>query len=91
MRLENILEKTTTTLKSTSTSVSNKYDLHVRKRAIKAVSKKLKEHNLTPSEIESNEYETMVSDASKDINSSYSKKAAQVGLSLLGLDLLFGL
>ena len=91
MKFENILEKTTTIAKSASNKVSSKYTLHVRKKAIKQVSKTLKESNLSVSDIEPKDYEAMVSDAIKDINSNYSKKTAQVGLSLFGLDLIFGL
>lgn len=91
MGLKNFIKKTTTTAKSTSKNITNKYELHVRKRAVKEVAKKLKTAGLSPSEIEINDYEVMVSDASKDIKSNYSKKVAQAGLSLLGLDLLFGI
>jgi len=91
MRFDNLLEKTTTTLKSTASTISDTYDSHVRKRAIKQVSKTLKESNLSPSDIEADDYEAMVSDAIKDINSTYSKRTAQVGLSLLGLDFIMGI
>ena len=91
MRFDNVLETTTSTIKSTTSNITDKYDQHVKKRAIKKVSKTLKESNLSVSNIEPDDYEAMVSDAIKDINSNYSKKAAQVGLSLLGLDLIFGI
>lgn len=91
MGLENFLDKTTTNVKATSKNISDKYEIHVRKKAIKEVSKKLKTLNLSPKDIEADDYETMICDATKDIKSNYSKKAAQVGLSLLGLDLLFGI
>ena len=91
MGFENILEKTTATVKSTSKNITDRYDLHIRKKAIKEVAKKLKAANLSPSAIGKDEYETMLCDAQKDIKSDYAKKTAQVGLSLLGLDLLFGI
>ena len=91
MRFDNLLEKTTTTIKSTSCTIADKYSLHVRKRAMKEVSKKLKKIGKTPSQIEKDNYEVMVNDASKDIQSTYNKRIAQVGLSLLGLDLIFGI
>ena len=86
MRFENLLEKTTTTLKSTASSISDTYESHVRKKAVKQVSKTLKESNM-----KQNDYETMLNDAIKDINSTYSKKAAQVGLSLIGFNFIFGI
>ena len=91
MKFENILEKTTSTVKSTSNKVSHKYTLHVRKRAIKQVAKTLKTAGLSLADIETDDYEAMLNDASKDINLSYSKKVAQVGLGLFGLDLLLGI
>jgi len=91
MGFENILKKTTTTVQSTSKNIADKYEIHVRKKAIKHVAKKLKVINLTPADMEEDDYEAMVCDASKDIKSSYSKRAAQIGLSLLGLDLLTGI
>lgn len=91
MRFDNLLENTTSTIKSTATTLTDKYNLHVRKKALKQVSDRLKEKNLSPSDIEPDDYEAMVSDAIKDINANYSKKTAQVGLSLLGLDLIFGI
>jgi len=91
MKFDNILKKTTTIAKSTSSKVSNKYTLHVRKRAIKQVAKTLKTAGLSPADIETDDYEAMLNDASKDINLSYSKRTAQVGLSLFGLDLLLGI
>lgn len=91
MELDNFIEKTTTTVKSTSKNITDKYELHVRKRAVKEVAKKLNTAELSISDIEVDDYEAMVCDASKDIKSNYSKKAAQVGLSLLGLDLLLGI
>lgn len=91
MGLENFISKTTTTVKSTSKNINNKYDLHVRKKAVKQVAKILKIAGLSPSDIEIDEYEAMVNDACKDIKSNYTKKAAQVGLSLFGLDLLLGI
>lgn len=91
MGLENILDKTTSTAKTASKHISNKYELHIRKKAIKHVAQKLKVINLTPSDMDEDDYEAMVHDASKDIRSSYSKRVAQVGLSLLGLDLLMGI
>lgn len=91
MGLSDFVEKTTSAAKSAATAVTDKYDLHIRKRAIEEVAKKLKAANLSPSDIDADDYEAMVSDAAKDIRSTYSKRAAQAGFSLLGLDLIFGL
>jgi len=91
MEFKNILKKTTTAVKSTSKNITDRYNQHVRKKAIKEVAKKLKTANLSPSDIDKDDYEMMLCDAQKDIRLDYSKKTAQVGLSLLGLDLLSGI
>jgi hypothetical protein len=88
---DNFLKKTAKSIKSTSKGIKTKYDKHIRKRAIKATNKKLKIINLTPDSLEADDYEAMVADACKDIQSSYNKRLAQVALSALGLDLLFGI
>ena len=67
------------------------YDKHIREKSMKIVNEKLEQNGLKIEDIDSKDYEAMVSDASKDIQSYYNKKLAQVGLSALGLDLLFGL
>lgn len=91
MGFDNILKTTISTAKTTSKNISNKYESHVRKKAIKQVVKKLKVINQTPADINENDYEAMVCDAEKDIKFSHSKRVAQIGLSLLGLDLLTGI
>jgi len=91
MEFKNIIEKTTTTVKYTSKNITDRYNQHVRKKAIEKVAKRLKVINLSPSDINEDDYETMLCDAQKDIKLNYAKKTAQVGFTLLGLDLLFGI
>ena len=77
---------------SATKSATDMYDKHIREKSMKVVDEKLELNGLKIEDIDSNDYEAMVvSDASKDIQSNYNKKIAQVGLSALGLDLLFGL
>jgi len=91
MEIGKFLNKSATTAKSITKSVANTYHLHVKKKAIKEVAQTLKSAGLSPSDIEEDEYEVMINDACKEIKSTHSKRAAQIGFSLLGLDLLFGL
>lgn len=72
-------------------SAASMYDKHIREKSMKVVNEKLEQNGLNIEDIDSKDYEAMVSDASKDIQSNYNKKIAQVGLSSLGLDLLLGL
>jgi len=90
MGLSDFVEKTTAAAKSAATAVTDKYDLHIRKRAIEEVAKKLKAANLSPSDIDADDYEAMVSEVITEIKKDYSSSVAKVGFSLLGLDLIFG-
>ena len=72
------------------TDLSNKYDKHLRKQAIKKVDEKLLLHNLKIEDISEDDYEAMVSEAIIEIKKEYATNTAKVGLSLLGLDLFFG-
>ena len=67
------------------------YDKHIRVKAMKIVDEKLEKNGLSVEEIDDKDYEAMVSDASKDIQSNYNKKMAQAGLTVLGLDFISGL
>jgi len=72
------------------TDITDKYDTHIKKKAIKNVGEKLLLHSLKVEDIESDDYETMISDEMCKIKQEYAANAAKVGLSLLGLDLLLG-
>ena len=72
------------------TSIGNKYDKHIKKQAIKKVDEKLILHNLKLEDIDEDDYETMVNEAMTEIKKEYATNTAKVGLSLLGIDLLFG-
>lgn len=89
--MKNFLSNAMDSVNSATKSATDVYDNHIREKAMKVVNEKLEQTGLNFEDIDSKDYEAMVSDASKDIQSNYNKKIAQVGLSALGLDLLFGL
>lgn len=89
--MKNFLSNAMNSVNSATKSATDVYDKHIRDKAMKVVNEKLEQTGLNFEDIDSKDYEAMVSDASKDIQSNYNKKIAQVGLSALGLDLLFGL
>ena len=89
--MKNFLSNAMNSVTSATKSATDVYDKHIREKAMKVVNEKLQQASLNFEDIDSKDYEAMVSDASKDIQSNYNKKIAQVGLSALGLDLLFGL
>ena len=84
--MENLKDKSLEIL----SNITNKYDTHIKKKAIKNVDEKLLLHSLKVEDIESDDYETMISDEMCKIKQEYATNAAKVGLSLLGLDLLLG-
>jgi len=89
--MKKFLSNAISSVNSAAQSATNMYDEHIREKSMKIVNEKLEQNGLKIEDIDSKDYEAMVSDASKDIQSNYNKKLAQVGLSALGLDLLFGL
>lgn len=89
--MKKFLSNAINSVNSATKSATDVYDKHIRDKSMKVVNEKLEQNNLKIDDIDSKDYEAMVSDASKDIQSNYNKKIAQVGLSALGLDLLFGL
>ncbi len=91
MSPEKLLDDAIQSIKGGANTVSNKYDEHIREKAIEKVNEKIKEKNLTIDEIEEDDYEVMISDLSKDIKEDYAKKASQGLLAFIGLDMLFGL
>ena len=70
--------------------ITDVYDNHVREKAIEATHEKLNSVNVKIDDMAEQDYEAMVSDASKDIETDYYKKIVQVGLGLFGLDMLLG-
>ncbi len=89
--MKNFLSNAMNSVNSATKSATDVYDKYIREKAMKVVNEKLEQTGLNLEDIDLKDYEAMVSDASKDIQSNYNKKIAQVGLSALGLDLLFGL
>jgi len=86
MSNKNILDK----CKDIPQKISNKYEEHLRKRAIKKVDEKILLHNLKIEDIEIDDYEAMITEAISEIKKEYAFKTTQVALSILGLDLLLG-
>ena len=89
--MKKFLSNAISSVNSATKSATDMYDKHIREKSMKVVNEKLEQNDINIEDIDSKDYEAMVSDASKDIQSNYNKKLAQVGLSALGLDLLFGL
>lgn len=85
MSPENILNSAIEGIKSGMNSVENKYDSHIREKAIEEVNKKIAEKGLEINQIENDDYESMISDLSKDIRADYAKKLLKVYLLLLVL------
>lgn len=90
MSPDNLLDDAIKSIKDGANSVSNKYEEHIREKAIEKVNEKIKEKDLEIEKIEQDDYEAMISDLSKDIKEDYAKKASQGLLTFIGLDLLFG-
>lgn len=72
-------------------NVTDIYDNHIRKKAMKITNHKIKSIGVNIDEIAEQDYEAMVNDSSKDIQSDYNKKIIRTGLILFGLDLFIGL
>lgn len=86
MDKNNFFDKSIDTIKS----IGDKYDDHIKKKAIKNVDKNLMLHDLTVDDIETDDYEAMVSEEMSKIKENYSSNVTKVALGALGLDLLFG-
>ena len=85
MDKDNFFDKSVNTI----SSIGDKYDDHIKSKAIKNVDENLKLHNLTAEDIEDDDYEAMISDEMSKIKENYSSNIAKVALGALGLDLLF--
>lgn len=88
--MKDFLSNTADNISNTAKKVSNKYEMHIREKAMEAVNEKIKNKGLVLEEIDPADYEAMINDVAKDIKADYSKKAAYAGFALLGFDLLFG-
>ncbi len=88
--MKNFLTNAIDSLSSTTKNITSLYDNHIREKAIEVIGEKLHSFGKKVEDIDATDYEAMVSDASKDIQSDYNKKLAQAGLTVLGLDLLLG-
>ena len=87
--MSNFITDAVETVTSATNSITGIYDNHIREKAIEVIDEKLASIGKCVDDIDAQEYEAMVSDASKDIQSDYNKKMAQAGLTLFGLDMLF--
>lgn len=90
MSPEKLLDNAIQSIKDGANSVSSKYDEHIREKAIEKVNNKIKDKGLDVEQIESDDYEAMISDLSKDIKEDYAKKASQGLLAFIGIDMLLG-
>lgn len=90
MNPKNILDDTVNSIKNGIDTIGEKYDSHIREKAVELVNEKIKEKGLEIDQIEQDDYEAMVSDLSKDIREDYAKKASGGLLALIGLDFLLG-
>ena len=73
MRPEDILNNAIASIKSGIDTVENKYDEHIKEKAVEEVNKKIDEKGLKKEQNLDEDYEAMVSDLSKDIKNDYSK------------------
>lgn len=87
---KNILDETIDSIKNGIDTIGDKYDAHIREKAVEQVNEKIKEKGVDIEKIEEDDYEAMVSDLSKDIREDYAKKASGGLLAFIGLDFLFG-
>ena len=71
MRPEDILNNAIASIKSGIDTVENKYDEHIKEKAVEEVNKKIDEKGLKKEQILDEDYEAMVSDLSKDIKNDY--------------------
>ncbi len=87
MKKDNFFDKSINAI----SSIGDKYDDHIKSKAVKNVDENLKLHNLTAQDIEDDDYEAMISDEMSKIKENYSSNVAKVALGALGLDLLFSI
>lgn len=90
MNPNTLLDEAIASIKNNLNSVSNKYEQHIREKAVEEVNKKIDSKNIKLEQIDQDDYEAMISDLSKDIKENYAKKASQGLLAFIGLDLLLG-
>lgn len=90
MNPKNKLDNAIESIKNGVNSVGDKYENHIREKAVERVNKKIEEKGLNIDQIEDEDYEAMISDLSKDIKEDYAKKASGGLLAFIGLDFLFG-
>ncbi|MDD2653069.1 MAG: hypothetical protein PHX44_08480 [Sulfurimonas sp.] len=90
MKTKNILDNTVDSIKKGADTISEKYETHIRQKAVERVNKMIQDKGLSLEQIEVEDYEAMISDISKDIKEDYAKKASQGLLAFIGLDFLFG-
>lgn len=90
MNTKNKLDQAIESIKNGIDTVGDKYDSHIREKAVEEVNKKIEEKGLSIDQIEEDDYEAMISDLSKDIKEDYAKKASGGLLAFIGLDFLFG-
>jgi len=90
MNPKNKLDDAIESIKNGVSSVGDKYDNHIREKAVQQVNKKIEEKGLDVQQIEDDDYEAMISDLSKDIKEDYAKKASGGLLAFIGLDFLLG-
>ena len=88
--MKEFLSNTIDTIQTASKNVVATYDKHIREKAMGTVDEKLQAKDLKIEDIALEDYEVMVNDAAKEIQSTYNKRIAQAGLTVLGLDLLMG-
>lgn len=91
MEIKKIFDDAAESVQSSVNAVGGKYESHIREKAIERVNQKIEERGLSVDDIESQDYETMVSDISKEIKLDYAKMTSKGLLAVIGLDLLFGL
>jgi hypothetical protein len=87
---KNFLDKTIDSIQNGLDTVSNKYESHIREKAIELVNNKIEDKGIDIEQIKVDDYEAMVSDLSKDIKENYSTKASQGLLAVIGLDFILG-
>ena len=88
--MNKLLDKSLDTIGNITDDINDKYQTHLRKKAIKKVDEKLLLHNIKIEDISSDDYETMISEAISEIKADYATNTAKVALSALGLDMVFG-
>lgn len=88
--MQNKLDEAIESIKNGLDTVGDKYDSHIREKAIEEVNKKIEEKGVKIEQIENDDYEAMISDLSKDIKENYAKKASGGLLAFIGFDFIFG-